>query len=66
MPIFEYTCPKGHKTEFLKLGQDKEPDTCQHACTTKQTRTGRYETFTCGLPLEKQVSVGSFTMDPWM
>ena len=61
MPIYEYTCPVGHETEILLLKQsDKEPKTCSHNFTRIQERTQRTETYLCGLPLEKKVSVGSW------
>jgi len=67
MPIYEYECPRGHVTEFLKRAQEEEPQFCEHMTTdTVTARTGDPRTVThqCLLPLKKKVSVSSFTMPP--
>ena len=57
MPIYVYECPVGHQVEFLKLSKsDKEPTVCKKLTTKKQRCSGRYETFACGLPLEKVIT----------
>ena len=62
MPIFVFDCPEGHETEFLKLSKtEKEPKFCEHTTTRKQKRTGKYETFTCGLPLTKTIGGTSWS-----
>lgn len=61
MPIYLYTCVRGHTTEFLKLKKsDKPPEYCTKMVTEVQQATGRPETFECGLPLEKQVAVSNW------
>lgn len=61
MPIYCYECTAGHETEELILSaQDKEPTYCTHIVTKVQERTGRAETFECGLPLTKIIGGTSF------
>ena len=61
MPIYVYKCSAGHNTEFLKLKkEEEEPKFCEHMVTTIQGRTGDTASFTCGLPLTKQVATSNW------
>ncbi len=52
MPIYIYSCPTGHETEFLKLSsKEPEPKFCEHI----QYYVAHYSG-PCGLPLTKIIA----------
>ena len=57
MPIYVFTCPEGHITEFLKLKKrERVPKYCTEPVTKIQKKTNQPETFECGLPLTKIIA----------
>ena len=55
MPIYIYSCPVGHTTEFLKLGQEEEPKFCEQGVNYVGCHSSE-----CGLPLTKEVGVSNW------